>query len=408
MRKYNISVIFTDRFPFGAESERAFLLPEIKAASELFDRVIVVPTSAGGNYDKGGLPENVEVDCFWVDSFAGRNRLVRAVACMMPGVMMRSRGDMSRSGFTFGASAWLASRKIDRWIKKRGFDCETVLFHTFWFDIMAGAMALLSEKRKLHWVSSAHGFDIYTRRGGRLREMMVERVERVFCASESGAEFMRARFREYSGKIAARTLGSPEGFLSSFHGSEERELTVLSVSYIIERKRVELNADLLMALAKGRTGTHVHWIHVGDGPMMNSIRKKLEAAKLPENFTFEFRGKLKNEEVHRIYAEEKVDWFMLLSRYEGGNPIAVCEALSHGVPVIATDTTGLAEAVDDECAVLLALNPQPEEFVRGMLPYLDSRLRYEAMRSAARKRWEEKFDARKLRTEFYEMLQGNK
>ncbi len=402
--KFDTLVIFTDRFPFGEESECSFLMPELEAAARVFKRVIVVPSSAGGERADCKLPANVEIDLYQANSLAGRSRIFRGMAALIPGVIIRSKGDMSRNGLTFGAAAWHAAKTTDKWIEKRGVNVETTLFHTFWFDIMAGAMALLAIKRNINWVSSAHGFDIYTRRGGRLRELMLQRVNRVFCASESGAEFMRGRYKEYAGKILTRTLGSPDGVRASAHEKEERKLTFLSVSNVIGLKRVELNAELLIALAKGRTGTHVHWIHVGDGALLKSIKRKLETDNLPDNFTYELRGKLSNDDVHRIYAGEKIDWFMLLSRYEGGNPIAVCEALSHGVPVIATDTTGLSEAVDDDCAILLPLNPEKEEFVRGILPYLESDFRYEKMRESARRRWERKFNSGRLRKDFYQSL----
>lgn len=407
MSKYKTLVIFSDRFPFGAESERVFLKPELEAASGLFERVIVVPTGGGGEADEMILPKNVEIDRFWVDSAFGKHRFLRALACLNPKVISKSRGDVNRKGITFGVSARLAAGRLRKWIKERRLDVETTLFHTFWFDIMAGAMSLLCAKMPLHWVSSAHGFDIYTKKGGKLREEMVERVGAIYCASESGAEFMRGRYKPHAQKINSRILGSPAVGKSEAHSKDERKLTFLSVSNVIDLKRVNLNAELLIALAKGRTERHIHWIHAGDGPLLNRLRLMLEREILPDNFSYELRGQLSNEAVMKIYEEEKVDWLMLLSRYEGGNPIAVCEALSHGVPVIATDTTGLAEAVNDDCAVLLPLNPRSEEFVRGMLPYLESEPRYEAMREAARKRWTEKFDSGKLRREFYKHLQGD-
>ena len=95
---------------------------------------------------------------------------------------------------------------------------------------------------------------------------------------------------------------------------------------------------------------------------------------------------------------------MLLSEREGGRPVAACESLAYGVPVVASDIPGLNEVVDDDCGMLLPTDVTDEEFVRGIAPYLDSDLRSEAMRKVALDRWKERFDARELRSAFVERL----
>lgn len=78
----------------------------------------------------------------------------------------------------------------------------------------------------------------------------------------------------------------------------------------------------------------------------------------------------------------------------------------HGVPAVANDVGGVSEAVDDESGLLLAENPTKEEFVRGIAPYLDSSHRYERLRDGSREKWENEFDAAKLRRVFVERLVG--
>ncbi len=56
--------------------------------------------------------------------------------------------------------------------------------------------------------------------------------------------------------------------------------------------------------------------------------------------------RIDNENVHQFYHDNRVDWFMLMSETEGGVPVSICEAMSHGVPVIAASSGAIPEIVD--------------------------------------------------------------
>jgi glycosyltransferase involved in cell wall biosynthesis len=64
-----------------------------------------------------------------------------------------------------------------------------------------------------------------------------------------------------------------------------------------------------------------------------------------------------HSEVHAVYRSQKVDGFILLSDSEG-IPVSIMEALSYGIPVIATDTGGVSEIVTDTNGILLPSNPE--------------------------------------------------
>lgn len=209
-------------------------------------------------------------------------------------------------------------------------------------------------------------------------------------------------------KIEPRRLGCVKlkrDKMADRHSPAERALTFLSVSNVIDIKRVELNGRLLKALAVARPGTVIRWIHVGGGAGIEPMKEQFVADTMPGNMIVEFMGEMDNEQLQReVYGSMKIDWFMLLSSYEGGNPIAVCEAMSYGVPAILSDTTGLADMADDDFSVLLPVDVTDEEFVRGMLPYLESDARRQTMGEAAFERWEQLYDARKTRIDFMKRI----
>lgn len=395
-------VIFTDRFPYCGESERTFLAPELDAAAGIFRRVIVVPTAM----DKECAPlpalaPGVEVVTEWAPRMRGWRRLCRAASLIDPRTLALAKGDTTRSGLTFAAAARSMASWLHGWIRRRGLDLSATTFYTFWFDIAAAALALEKKRQpELRFYASAHGFDIFSRRGGSLRRLMLEHAERLFVASRSGAAHIAGEYPGFSDKIKTRALGCVKLFpeaMAAMHRRSDGRLTVLSVAAMTANKRVGLNARMMRGLAMAREDTAVHWIHVGDGPEMAEIRHWLTTTRLPANFTWELRGAMSNSEVQKIYATEPIDWFMLLSRREGGNAIAACEAIAYGVPLILSDTTGLADMADDDVAVMMPLDVEREEFVRGMAPYLDSEPRRRAMREAAFKLWRENYDATVLR-----------
>ncbi len=402
MHRKDTLVVFTNGYPYCAESERTFMRPEIEAAAGAFKRVVIVPMAKLGVSADDGFPANVEVAKFQLESVWGRYRWMRAFRLFLPTTWWRARGDISRSGLTFAARAGAVAGALKRWMRREGLNEDNALWYTFWFDIAAAALTVAGIKYR----SSAHGFDIYTRRGGELRRRMLEKAGRVYAASESGAAYLRKEYPEFADKVGVRRLGCVRLYNapSEHHSAAERAITILSVSNVIPQKRVDLNLRLVEALAKARPGSAVRWIHVGDGQEMKRVMELAASPLLPRNLICELRGNMSNEDVQKLYVEEKIDWFMLLSTREGGNSIAVCEAMSYGVPLIVTDTTGLADMARDEFALLLPVDVAAEEFVRGILPYIESDTRVEAMREASLREWEDKYDASKLRREFIASL----
>lgn len=407
MSKRRTLVLVTDTFPQSTATEPSFVTPELEALKKHFGRVIIVPTTTVGT-DAPPALSGIETEMGWAEGADWRWRILRARYLMRPKVWIDSRGDLSRRGLAFGVAAHAFARFLKRMMKRRGLDWADTLFYTFWFDFPAAALALLKENNSdIRYVARAHGHDMLTTLGGNLRRKMLQHTERLFTASDAGAEYIRERFSApgEGDKAMTETLGCEKFFLdvaAERHLRADRQWTFLSVARVDANKRVWLNARLMKSLAVARPDTTIRWIHVGDGPAMKDVTAALETK--PDNLKAELRGALTNEEVQTLYRDEKIDWTILLSLQEGGRPIAACESLAYGVPVVASDIPGLNEVVDDDCGMLLPTDVTDEEFVRGIAPYLDSDLRSAAMRESALTRWSERFDARKLRSEFVERL----
>ena len=81
--------------------------------------------------------------------------------------------------------------------------------------------------------------------------------------------------------------------------------------------------------------------------------------KLPTNVSYCFKGNTDNQDIIHYYQNNFVDLFILLSHSEG-LPVCIMEALSFGIPTIATNAGGVGEAINNNNGILL-----PVDFISG-------------------------------------------
>ncbi len=79
---------------------------------------------------------------------------------------------------------------------------------------------------------------------------------------------------------------------------------------------------------------------------------------------------------------ESVDWFMMMEP-DAVSVFQMKEWLRKGTPVITVDSEVSERFLNDDCALIFGPGPTDEEFVRGMLPFLESDFRMKALRAGA-------------------------
>ena len=147
-----------------------------------------------------------------------------------------------------------------------------------------------------------------------------------------------------SGAIPAGETARVREALGGGAAPDERFL----LSMVAEFGAVKRHSLALDALARV-TDPRVHLALVGDGPLEADIRAQVERLALSERVTFSGYRR----DVPAVLAAS--DALLLTSRREGLNR-SVLEAMASGIPVIGTDTRGIADAVGADAGWIVGKN----------------------------------------------------
>jgi glycosyltransferase involved in cell wall biosynthesis len=164
-----------------------------------------------------------------------------------------------------------------------------------------------------------------------------DRVDRIVV----GSHYMRdqavgAGFREAA--IEVVPLATPEPTTSSLPGAAEREEgLVLHVGALTKGKGVD---TAIAALA--RTSGETHLVLVGDGPQRAELLAQAKDLGVGHRVTF--AGHLAPAEVSALY--RRASCLVMPARQPESFGLVGLEAMSHGVPVIASRLGGTAEWLD--------------------------------------------------------------
>jgi colanic acid/amylovoran biosynthesis glycosyltransferase len=165
----------------------------------------------------------------------------------------------------------------------------------------------------------------------------------------------------------------------------------VSCSRMVPVKRVDLILRAVDRAARSRPDLRFDWHHFGDGPLNLSIQE-LASTILGPNATAHFRSYSSIDELFSFYRTQPVDVFLNASISEG-TPVSVMEAISCGIPIIATAVGGNPEIVSDLNGMLVGPNPAPEEIASAILALIDRPDRAAAKRQGSRHVWMSKYNA---------------
>ena len=99
-----------------------------------------------------------------------------------------------------------------------------------------------------------------------------------------------------------------------------------------------------------------------------------------------------------------IDLFINVSETEG-IPVSIMEAMSFGIPCIATNVGGNPEIVNATNGFLISANPSVEEIKKVLIDFMQLNTeKHIELRRNARKTWEQNFNAESNYTQFFSEL----
>ncbi|HWO89620.1 MAG TPA: glycosyltransferase [Gemmatimonadales bacterium] len=247
------------------------------------------------------------------------------------------------------------------------------LVHAHWW-VPGGLAAVRAERHGRPAVITLHGTDMRLARavpGGRmamrwvLRRAALTTAVSSYLSAEAATVLRTTRDRVpvTPMPLALGITGDPD---SARHGA-------LFVGRLTRQKGVH---DLLEALSiLKRQGLSVDLTIVGDGPERANLKAQAIAAALPVVFA----GYVPPDEVGRHFVGKRL---FCLPAYEEGLGLVVAEALTQGVPVVATRSGGIPDLMMDPEAGLLVPPGDPRSLAAAIRTVLmEDRFRIGAVRT---------------------------
>ncbi|MCB0787245.1 MAG: glycosyltransferase, partial [Flavobacteriales bacterium] len=253
----------------------------------------------------------------------------------------------------------------------------------------ATVLALLKHRHPgWRMVSRVHGFDLFPERDPDgwipFRSLHLEAMDRIYCVSRAGLETMERLHPPFADRFRLARLGTVDHGPGPWTPSDI--LRLVSCSNLVPLKRVDL-----LVRALGSVRLPVRWTHFGDGPERGALEAM--AGTLPDHIRVVWKGAVPNHELITYYRQHPVDLFVHVSASEGGVPVALQEAASFGIPLLACDAGGVPELVDERTGVLLPMDVGPDSLA-GAIVDAGTRLGGDAaFREGVRARWAGGFQA---------------
>ncbi len=357
-------ILLTSEFPYG--KGETFLETEISFLAKEFDEVLII-SSAPSVDNRRELPDNVT--CELVSNKISRWDKLKALFGILSSDFQKEKRrvqEIYQTEWTQGVrnTALIALYQGRKWHKRltRYFaepDFDTV-FYSYWCTNTALGLALLRRDNPTAKVfSRVHGWDLYFEATAYnyqpFRGLIGDHITGLFPISDKGTHYIRGRWKVEGNQVQVARLGTREMQRNSL---EIHQNSIVSCSSMIPLKRVHLIAESL----KHIDDIQLNWYHFGDGPERATVEKICTSID-NENINVHFMGHVQNAQVLEWYRINRPDLFVNVSTTEG-IPVSIMEAMSFGIPVLATNVGGTGEIVNDQNGSLLSADITASELAK--------------------------------------------
>lgn len=400
-------VAVTAGFPFGPGE--TFLLPELLELQQQGHTLTLVPLRTGG----GVRSASVEplLGCVRAEGLFSPTALAAAGGALLraPGQVLgaAARGLAARTARGRATNVALLPKacSLARLAERVGADH----LHAYWAAGPATAAMIASELTGISWSFTAHRWDIWennllvaklrSARAARLISLdgrrMLEQVLRRDGVADPECGRLLAGTRVVHLGVLPPPVASPE---------PEDETILCPASLVPVKGHRDLVAAFRVVAARR---PRARLLLAGEGPLRAALAAQVAEAGLAARV--DFLGHLPHEELLALYGG-RVRCVALASStlspgQHEGIPVALIEAMAHGIPVVATACGGTPELVGPDRGVLVPEGDVPA-LAEGMERLLASSAEWRRLGLAGRSFVEAEFHVRRTTAALVAMMQG--
>jgi colanic acid/amylovoran biosynthesis glycosyltransferase len=378
-------IYVTAGFPFG--SEEAFLIPEFEELIAQGQEVLIVPMRPGRevcHHDAAKfVGRAIKAPLFsatilkdgaleFCRHFEASARAIRLFA------NSRSPELIWKNTAIIAKGLWLSGIA-----RKWGADH----IHAYWASSVASLALVAAESAGIAWSFTAHRHDIVQ---NNLLEEKARRAAFVRIISENGLRISCLAASGLTHKLAVLHLGIPIPPLPNSADRGGRPIVLCPANLIpVKGHRFLIEA---VEMLRGASVDVELWL-AGNGELRELLEKQVRDLDLYDRVRF--LGHISHDDLIALYKNGEVDIVVLPSVDLGsglheGIPVALMEAMSYALPVVATKTGGIPELVGNGAGLLL--EPADPRAIASALAKLavNSELR-KSVGLAGRKRVEQSF-----------------
>ncbi|MGU8899149.1 glycosyltransferase family 4 protein [Clostridium perfringens] len=180
----------------------------------------------------------------------------------------------------------------------------------------------------------------------------------------------------------------------------DENINILFLGVIIKRKGIYELIDAIKILNDEGfiKQKNLRFFIGGTGPEENGLKKLIKCYKLEENINMVgwVDGKLKKDLLMNSQ-------LFVLPSYNEGLPVAILEAMSYGVPVVATDVGSISEVVIDNCTGILIKEPNGKVISKAIKQLVENKKVWEEYSDSCKKIINEKFNDKEYFRKFYDL-----
>jgi len=393
-------LFFTSSYPYG--NGESFIENEIFHLSNAFETIIIVSNNTEGEQTRN-TPKNCIIErmpyelnkiqkllsllgvfkkLFWQEIRIIKHTYNLKLSLLIIKTILQTL----QKGKTLG-------KHISKLISQNSTLEDQIYLYSYWSNDVAFANTQIKKSNQIkHVISRAHGWDVYFEANKAkylpLRKHLIENSNGIHFISKTGNKYYTSIFPELKHKMFVSRLGVPKQNI--IPKKKESSFRIVSCSSVIPLKRVHLIVETLALLEN----IEIEWVHFGDGPLFERLKDKCkQLLDAKPNIKYDLKGRVTNHDVIAYYQSNYTDAFINVSTTEG-IPVSIMEAMSFGIPCIATNVGGTSEIVNHlKNGILLDSNTIIADISQAIILLQSNKTKNEELRDNAYQTWKTKYNA---------------